>query len=55
MEAIKNLSEERRNNILQCLAIHRLGDIFYVTNVINFFLKSESDFITGQVLYLGDI
>jgi len=53
--AIKNLSEERRKNILQCQAIHRLGELPDITNVIDFFIKSESDFITGQVIYLGGI
>ena len=53
--AIKNLSEERRKNILQCQAIHRLGELPDITNVIDFFLKSESNFITGQVIYLGGI
>jgi 3-oxoacyl-[acyl-carrier protein] reductase len=36
-------------------AVHRLGEIRDVLNAIDFFIRPESDFITGQVIYLGGI
>ena len=36
-------------------AIKRLGTFEDVANVCDFFLRPESDFITGQVLYLGGV
>jgi 3-oxoacyl-[acyl-carrier protein] reductase len=47
----KNKLEELTNR----LAIKRLGTFQDVGNVIDFFLKEESNFITGQVIYLGGI
>ena len=36
-------------------AIRRFGSIKDVINVVDFFLRPESDFITGQVIYLGGV
>jgi 3-oxoacyl-[acyl-carrier protein] reductase len=36
-------------------AVRRMGEFRDVFNVIDFFLRPESDFITGQVLYLGGV
>ena len=36
-------------------AIQRYGSFEDVRNVIDFFLLAESDFITGQVIYLGGV
>ncbi|GAB4257809.1 MAG: SDR family oxidoreductase [Deferrisomatales bacterium] len=36
-------------------AIPRYGEFRDVTNVIDFFLRAESDFVTGQIVYLGGI
>lgn len=36
-------------------AIGRLGTLADVANVVDFFLKRESAFVTGQVLYLGGV
>jgi 3-oxoacyl-[acyl-carrier protein] reductase len=32
-----------------------MGTMDDVANVIDFFLREESDFITGQVVYLGGV
>jgi 3-oxoacyl-[acyl-carrier protein] reductase len=32
-----------------------MGTMDDVRNVIDFFLREESDFITGQVVYLGGV
>jgi len=36
-------------------AIRRYGEMRDVSNAVDFFLRDESDFITGQVLYLGGV
>jgi 3-oxoacyl-[acyl-carrier protein] reductase len=36
-------------------AIHRYGEIRDVINVIDFFLRPESDFVTGQTVFLGGV
>lgn len=36
-------------------AIRRFGTFEDVSNVVDFFLRSESSFISGQVLYLGGV
>ena len=36
-------------------ALGRMGEVRDVINVVDFYLHEESDFITGQVLYLGGI
>ena len=36
-------------------ALPRLGQISDVINAIDFFVSPKSDFITGQILYLGGV
>ncbi len=36
-------------------AIPRMGELRDVINAVEFFLREESDFVTGQVLYLGGV
>ena len=36
-------------------AIQRLGEVRDVINAVDFYLREESNFITGQVLYLGGV
>lgn len=37
----------------QC--IKRLGNFEDVKNVVDFFIRPESEFITGQIIYLGGV
>lgn len=52
-DLIKGVPSEKIKNIVDHLAIKRLGRFEDVANVIDFFLRRESDYITGQVIYLG--
>jgi 3-oxoacyl-[acyl-carrier protein] reductase len=54
-DLIRSVPEEKLNALLDRQAIRRFGEFQDVTNVIDFFLKPESNFITGQVLYLGGV
>jgi 3-oxoacyl-[acyl-carrier protein] reductase len=54
-DLIESVPKEKINNLLQLQAIKRLGEFTDVSNVIDFFMRPESDFITGQVLFLGGV
>lgn len=52
-DLIKAVPPEKIRNIIGDLAIKRLGNFADVTNVVDFFVRPESEYITGQVIYLG--
>ena len=54
-DLIRSVPKEKIDSIIQRQAVHRLGKFTDVSNVIDFFIKPESDFITGQVIYLGGV
>lgn len=54
-DLIRSVPQERIDSLIRRQAIQRFGDFRDVANVIDFFIKPESDFITGQVIYLGGI
>jgi 3-oxoacyl-[acyl-carrier protein] reductase len=54
-DLIRGVSDEAIQRLLDRQAIHRLGDMADVANVVDFFLREESDFVTGQILYLGGV
>jgi 3-oxoacyl-[acyl-carrier protein] reductase len=47
--------EEKIDDLIRSQAIKRLGEFSDVSNVIDFFMRPESDFITGQTLFLGGV
>lgn len=52
-DLIKNVPHDKIETILNQLAIKRLGQPADVFNVVDFFIRPASDFITGQIIYLG--
>ena len=54
-DLIRGVSETKIQSLIQSQAIHRMGEFRDVLNVVDFFLRPESDFITGQVIYLGGV
>mgnify|MGYP003575594991 FL=1 len=54
-DLIKSVPQEKIDELLKRQAIKRFGEFQDVTNVIDFFIRPESDFITGQVLFLGGV
>lgn len=52
---IAGVPEDKIGNLLDAQTIKRFGEKEDVANVIDFFIKPESNFITGQVIYLGGI
>ena len=47
--------EDKMNKLLDSQAIHRFGEFSDVKNVIDFYINPKSDFVTGQVVYLGGV
>lgn len=54
-EAIKSLPAKKLEEILSMHAIKRFGEFEDVANVINFYIKRESNLVTGQIIYLGGV
>ena len=54
-DLIRNVPKDKIDGIIQRLAIKRLGRFEDVANVIEFFIRPESDYVTGQVIYLGGV
>jgi 3-oxoacyl-[acyl-carrier protein] reductase len=54
-DLIISVPVEKLEGLIERQAIHRYGEYGDIINVIDFFIKPESDFITGQVIYLGGI
>ncbi len=54
-DLIRNVPEEKIERLLKRQAIRRLGEFRDVANLVDFLIQPESDFITGQVIYLGGV
>ena len=54
-DLIRNVPKEKMDALLAQQAIKRFGTIDDLKNVIDFFISPDSDFITGQVIYLGGV
>ena len=55
LNPIKNVPENKLQDLLSHQCIKRFGQFEDVKNVIDFFLKPESNFITAQTIYLGGV
>jgi 3-oxoacyl-[acyl-carrier protein] reductase len=54
-DLIRNVPAAAIDRLVARQPIHRLGTFADVTNVTDFFLRRESDFVTGQCVYLGGV
>jgi 3-oxoacyl-[acyl-carrier protein] reductase len=54
-DLISGIPREKIDKLINSLAIKRLGMFRDVASVIDFFIKPESDYITGQVIYMGGV
>lgn len=54
-DLIRSVPQAKIDALLARQAIPRLGEMKDISNVIDFFLREDSDFVTGQVLYLGGV
>lgn len=54
-DLIKGVPQEKLDKIVRSQSIQRMGELKDVSNVIDFFIQPASDFITGQVIFLGGV
>ena len=54
-DLIKLVPREKIEELLEKQTLQRLGNPCDIHNCVDFFLRPESDFITGQILYLGGV
>ena len=54
-DLIRSVPKEKLEGLIDRQAIHRYGEYSDITNVIDFFINPESDFITGQIITLGGV
>ncbi|MBC8182563.1 SDR family oxidoreductase [candidate division KSB1 bacterium] len=54
-DLIRSVPDEKLERLIEKQAIHRYGEYGDIINVIDFFIRPESNFITGQVIYLGGV
>lgn len=54
-DLIRAVPKQKIEDLVARQAIKRLGRLEDVANVVDFFLRPESDFISGQVIYLGGV
>jgi 3-oxoacyl-[acyl-carrier protein] reductase len=54
-DLIKAVPKDKIQDLLDKQAIKRFGTFEDIKNVIDFFIDDKSDFITGQVIYLGGV
>jgi 3-oxoacyl-[acyl-carrier protein] reductase len=52
-DIIRGVPREKLQRIIDSLPIKRLATFEDVANAVDFFVRPESDYVTGQVLYLG--
>lgn len=54
-DLIRSVPKDKMNRLIARQAIKRMGTEKDVANVTDFFLQKESDFITGQNIFLGGV
>lgn len=54
-DLVAAVPKEKMAALLDRQAIQRFGEMRDVLNVIDFFIRTESDFVTGQTIYLGGV
>ena len=51
----RTVPKQKLDELINMQAIKRFGEMDDVVNVIDFFIDERSDFITGQIVYLGGL
>jgi 3-oxoacyl-[acyl-carrier protein] reductase len=54
-DLIRQVPPDKIQNLLDRQAIRRFGELEDVANVVEFFLAPASNFVTGQIIYLGGV
>lgn len=51
----RGVPQEKMDRLVEQFPIKRMGTMEDVANVVDFFLRPESDAVTGQIVYLGGV
>jgi 3-oxoacyl-[acyl-carrier protein] reductase len=54
-DLIRSVPQEKLDAIISRQAIQRYGEFRDISNVVDFFISPESDFVTGQTIFLGGV
>ena len=54
-DLIARIPEEKIARLIDQQAIKRMGEPADIANVVDFFLSPASDFVTGQMVYMGGV
>ncbi len=54
-DLVGSVPEEKMTALIGRQAVRRYGEMDDVLNVVDFFIRPQSDFVTGQTLYLGGV
>jgi 3-oxoacyl-[acyl-carrier protein] reductase len=54
-DLIRSVPQDKIDALIDSQAVKRLGEYEDIANVVDFFLRKESDFVTGQTVYLGGV
>jgi len=54
-DLIRGVDEEKLNKLIDRQTIHRFGNPLEVCKIIDFFIDSDNDMVTGQTIYMGGI
>ena len=54
-DLIRSVTEDKIRALLNRHAINRFCEFRDISNVVDFFIKPESDFVTGQSIFLGGV
>jgi 3-oxoacyl-[acyl-carrier protein] reductase len=54
-DLIRSVPRDKIDSLVNRQAIKRMASFTDVSNVIDFFIRPESDFVTGQVVFLGGV
>jgi Dehydrogenases with different specificities (related to short-chain alcohol dehydrogenases) len=54
-DMLRSVPADKIQRILDRQAVKRIGRFEDVANVVDFFVRPQSDYVTGQVIYLGGV
>lgn len=54
-DLIKTVPKDKIKELLEKQSIKRLGEYADIENIIDFYISDKSNFVTGQILYLGGL
>ena len=54
-DLIRSVPQEKMDALIARQSIARFGEFEDIANVVDFFIDPRSDFVTGQVVYLGGV